>query len=195
MLASDAALAHDEALRLLKISYPKINFATDQDHENARAVESSRRKLDVDFDAVRKYMSSTLSHIISKARASDELEFGDEPTNETIPSWNGVYFVKEKKKYVAKIQQKRTNGGKPCHLGSYMLASDAALAHDEALRLLKISYPKINFATDQDHENARAVESSRRKLDVDFDAVRKYMSSTLSHIISKARASDELEFG
>jgi len=118
----------------------------------------------------------------------------DEPRNEIMSSrhWKGVSFIEEKEKYQEKYQGKIEHGGKACHLGYYMLASDAALAHDEALRLLKISNVRPNFATDQDHKNERAVELSKTvktRFDDDFEAVQQYITSTVSHIVSKVIAS------
>ncbi|KAL7526567.1 hypothetical protein ACHAXR_004615, partial [Thalassiosira sp. AJA248-18] len=100
----------------------------------------------------------------------------------SISALKGVSFNKEKKKYQARIN----HGGKLCHLGYYKLAVDAALAHDSALGLLKTQDDlETNFATEQDHKNARAMELKKTGLNVDFDAVEAYMSVKIDWFVSK----------
>ena len=84
--------------------------------------------------------------------------------------YQGVDFLNDKRtasKYRARIRYE----GKTRYVGCYKLASDAALACDKALEFFKVSNAKPNFATEQDHEKARAAELTRTGLEADLCAV------------------------
>ena len=99
----------------------------------------------------------------------------------SISDLKGSSFIQEKKKYHGKIR----HGGKHYHLGYYKLASDAALACDKALKLLMGPNANTNYATEHDHKKMRAMELRRTGLNVDFEAVRAYMSSKVNGAILK----------
>ena len=74
--------------------------------------------------------------------------------------------------------------------GTYKLASDAALAYDKAMRLLKgQDYANANFANWQEYQNARVTELQRTGLEVDSGKVETYMTSKMNQVASKARES------
>ena len=82
--------------------------------------------------------------------------------------YKGVDLLKDKQsQYRARIRYE----GKTRYVGCYKLASDAALACDKALEFFKVSNAKPNFATEQDHEKARAAELTRTGLEADLCAV------------------------
>jgi len=127
-----------------------------------------------------------------------EVEGGsDESDDETlsVSDLKGRTFVKSMNKYLGRIRFR----GKDYVLGYYELASDAALAHDEALktflgskessRFAKNSKAKFTFATDREHRKTRVTESRKRGLNVDFEAVKEYMSSEMDKMMSKFLAS------
>ena len=70
-MASDAALAYDKAMRLLKgQDYANANFANWQEYQNARVTELQRTGLEVDSGKVETYMTSKMNQVASKARES-----------------------------------------------------------------------------------------------------------------------------
>lgn len=80
--------------------------------------------------------------------------------------------------------------GNNLSLGTFILASDAALAFDKASKLLNKNVPssqvKQNFAHDNDHIEMRKKEMRVRGLDdVDLKDVMSELSSTLNGIMSK----------
>ena len=85
--------------------------------------------------------------------------------------------------------------GKTHNLGSYKLASDAALAYDNAQKLRKCPNLKTNFSKEQQHKNLRALESRRTGLNVDFPSVQAYMASRLDCVATNIRASAEKDSG
>ena len=88
--------------------------------------------------------------------SSEEEEEDDEPSPN---AYAGVSWDKVAKKYKSRIsipQNMRMahKNKRVVYLGSYALAADAALAHDEGARLLKLP-SKANFATIKDYEKAK----------------------------------------
>eukprot|EP00579_Thalassiosira_antarctica_P003270 CAMPEP_0201904980 /NCGR_PEP_ID=MMETSP0902-20130614/56276_1 /ASSEMBLY_ACC=CAM_ASM_000551 /TAXON_ID=420261 /ORGANISM="Thalassiosira antarctica, Strain CCMP982" /LENGTH=1143 /DNA_ID=CAMNT_0048439085 /DNA_START=159 /DNA_END=3590 /DNA_ORIENTATION=+ len=169
-------------------------------------IDGQERHFSLLTDALRAYDASVVQQEGAKTKPSwlnlpAEWEFGEhlsaeegcshESGDETlsISDLKGSSFIQEKKKYQAKIK----HGGKHNHLGYYKIASDAALAHDEALKLLMGPKANTNYATEHDHKNMRAMELRRTGLNVDFEAVRAYMSSKVNGVILKVRASSNGE--
>ena len=76
-------------------------------------------------------------------------------------------------------------------MGNYDLASDAALAYDEAIKCIEGPDADTNFDTDQEYQIFRAKELKVTGLDVDLDKTRAYISTKLDDFITKALASDD----
>ncbi|KAL7554383.1 hypothetical protein ACHAWF_017828 [Thalassiosira exigua] len=100
-------------------------------------------------------------------------------------SFKGIFFVEEKKKYRGEI----TYGGKDCSLGHYKLASDAAKAYDEAMKVL--DFDAVNFATHKEYTKARDVELSQTGFKDDFEKVQARMSSKIDAFQSKVMREEE----
>ncbi|KAL9180597.1 hypothetical protein ACHAXT_011050 [Thalassiosira profunda] len=138
-------------------------------------------------EAMRAYDSSVVRRKVEKTRPCD-LNLPDE-WEWTTPEWNeatlsslvGFAFNEEKSKYRVKM----AHGGKDRNVGHYKLASDAARAYDEALKLLKECSGGANFISEKDHKDARAFEMRSTGLLVDYEKVRGYMLSKIEGIISK----------
>jgi len=80
--------------------------------------------------------------------------------------------------------------GNKLSLGTFTLASDAALAFDEASNLLNKNVPssqvRQNFANEKDHIELRNGEMSERGLDdIDVKEIMTDISTTLNGIMSK----------
>lgn len=76
-------------------------------------------------------------------------------------------------------------------MGAYLLASDAALAYDEAIKCIKGPDADTNFDTDQEYMESRAKESASAGLDTDLNETRAYISAKVDAFISYAFAEDE----
>ena len=107
----------------------------------------------------------------------------------SISDLKGFYF--HDGSYKSQIK----TGGNVHHLGNYKLASDAALAYDNAQKLRKCPNLKTNFSKEQQHKNLRALESRRTGLNVDFASVQAYMASRLDFVATNIRASAEKDSG
>lgn len=98
-------------------------------------------------------------------------------------NYTGVYS--DKGKYKTYICHK-----KQIHIGSFVIAADAALARDKCLHQLgKVFTP--NFASESGHHKARKTESEERGLEVSYHTVLKYISSRISKILSKISLEDK----
>jgi hypothetical protein len=78
-------------------------------------------------------------------------------------AYNGVCKPPRKSRYRTHIDY----DNKRHFMGYYQLESDAALAYDEAAKLLKGPSSKLNFNTKKEHIEAREIEIKRRGLDLD----------------------------
>jgi len=99
-----------------------------------------------------------------------------------ISDLRGCYLNSNKKSYMAKIYYQK----KQRCLGSYALASDAALAYDLALKMTNGSNRRpANFATEQDHRITRASELNTTGLVVDLDDTLALISSKVNLAMNK----------
>ena len=121
-------------------------------------------------------MSSKMDAISSSHRDS-----ADNGGRAILPSNLKGVNRSESGRYYAQLVCK----GVTYNAGTYNLASDAALACDKALKLIKGSNAKPTFTKEQDHKKWRAAELTRTGLKVDLCAVRKYMSVMLDAAIAK----------
>ena len=97
----------------------------------------------------------------------------------------GILLDEDTKEYKAQI----AHGGNLRELGGYKLASDAALAYDQAERLFNGEYARTNFSSDQDHKDSRVEEMRRTGLNVDFDSIKANMAVRLDVIVKEVSAS------
>lgn len=130
----------------------------------------------------------------SETRRSD-LNLPDEWTvssgGVSVSDLKGVYWVGANRRCRSGL----SHGGRMLSLGRYDLASDAALAYDEAARLLKGDGAKLNFAREHDHRRLRAREMNWAGSGAEFESVQAYMSSKVNYAVAKSRepASDDEE--
>lgn len=167
-LKVDAAFARDIGIKQLKIE-ADLNFDTLQAYEDAKRLELEKRGLDSDVAMSSAAITSKVVEHTSKHRPKPNAKGTKTITapRSNIPQANskplrltGVTFVKSTKKYSSRV----TFLGK-CHsIGSWALASDAALAHDKATELLKgVDCGRINFSSRRSYENSRMREMQKLK--------------------------------
>mmetsp|Transcript_14644 Transcript_14644/g.26608 ORF Transcript_14644/g.26608 Transcript_14644/m.26608 type:complete len:991 (-) Transcript_14644:277-3249(-) len=175
-LATDATLAHDKAVRLLKGQRWRVNFAMDKDYKDLRAKESNQIGLDVDLEDALAAIKSKLNAIASKKdvsvyKASEE---------DLFKSLTGFHRRVASGDYQAMIRHQ----GKQHCLGTYKLACDAAMAYDGALKILKGSRG-INFVTTQEHIDMLEKEMRSTGLDVDLEETLAMISGKVKKVASK----------
>lgn len=99
----------------------------------------------------------------------------------------GIEYKQSSGTYRAKVYYRATIH----HLGDYELACDAALAYDEAVRLLKGSKSDpamtLNFKNKKDYLTLRALETKTRGVSVDLKAALAAMSSPIQEVATKIR--------
>jgi hypothetical protein len=94
----------------------------------------------------------------------------------------GVYYNATKKKFTGSTRKGKTK----CHLGSYHLEVDAALAYDTGARALLGLDSDLNFATKADYESARAIELTKKVISLQFAGSIAEVESRIRGYVSKA---------
>lgn len=123
---------------------------------------------------------------------SSDRNDGSDDVHAVPPGLVGVSPDKTTKKFRARLYY---GGNKEVFVGTYELASDAALARDRALRLVKGSNEGANFQSERDHLNARADEMRRTGLGKSFQSIQEFMSSNVDAAVAKALTSADKEDG
>ena len=159
----------------------KLNdSASDMDVEEAKHTPQRSAKKRVDYAEICNKWDGTDFEEDSVEELSDD----DIPSltnlNETKHSYVGVIYRKGPQKYQSFLSHNR----KWVHLGHFILGTDAALAHDEACRLLKLS-EKANFATIEDYKNAKHRELEQTGRGMDKAASSAAIASKVKKIISQ----------
>jgi len=187
-LETDAALAVDEAVRLLSGPDAEMNFATSTDYENAKkheldnsgfgngvamssaaivskvtAIVSKHKARDVGEGAKSMATKEPSSNNSEKAKSTTTKEPSSNHNSEKASSFYsnfiGVSF--NNNKYLARIRFK----SKLHCIGYWRLETDAAMAFDEAAKLLRgADFSKVNFSSRQDYLAARAKELEKIEL-------------------------------
>ena len=124
------------------------------------------------------------------AQAESEDDSGDESVNSAYQNTQATPFINSlvgprlcKTKYESLFPL--GNHGNRLHLGTFVLASDAALAYDLALKLLNVPGSQPNFAHGHHHIDMRTREMRARGLDeVDLEDTLAEISKRLSGIAS-----------
>jgi len=193
-LATDAALAWDQAVRLLKRHNGLINFATGEEYKKLRAKELIENGLDVDLEITLAKIESSVTAIASKQNISID------KTVEYTAYSKGIRSKRQKKRYQDSLVGTRKRGtkyqseighrSKSYFLGTYKLQSDAALAHDVAARAMKGPQwgGKFNFATAQAHRTSRATELKMTGLNVNLKETLTAISAKVKEIASSIEA-------
>lgn len=192
-LQSDAALAYDSAIRArgLKKHYEKINFGTKEDYLQAREKEMKEQSVEVDLGETLVHLTSYVSKVPVVAKKSDmlsnlfynyhgsekELVLKKNKSEKASSIYNGVSLSRGV--FTARFW---TVGFTHFRLGKYCLETDAALAHDSAIRVraFEDKYEKLNFTTEKSYLEARKKEMEAKGINVD-------LSETLSYITGKLR--------
>lgn len=122
------------------------------------------------------------------------LEICSRPSMETehfqdkLSSLKGANYHKSKDKYESRISYQ---GRSSLYIGTFKLASDAALAHDLALKILGGSSLDVNFFTDQEYQSLRALELRMAGLDVNsVDTMAGISTKVNKFISSKIKAAN-----
>jgi hypothetical protein len=97
-----------------------------------------------------------------------------------------VSFDKRTGKYEAYVQVEKKRS-----LGRYLLAADAALAHDQCARCLGIS-SAMNFPSLIEYSNVRKKESKERNINVPRSEIQSYLRSKVNNVVSAVATSNEL---
>lgn len=180
-LKSDAGFAYDEAVRQLGLDRD-TNYASQQDYDESKRKEIRQNDYNENDGLSAVEIKDKVSGFVSKLQGDSASKNESEPKNETSPQpvpkpekrnrplennapeakrtktsrYFGVSFVKGDQKYFATLRHSKI----VYKLGSYKLETDAALAHDEAARLLKFD-AELNFGNSaKQYLRARAKESA-----------------------------------
>jgi hypothetical protein len=105
-----------------------------------------------------------------------------QPTQKSS-AYNGVCKPPRKSRYRTQIDY----DNKRHFMGYYQLESDAALAYDEAAKLLKGPSSKLNFNTKKEHIEARGIEIKQRGLDLDDAETYSPVCPRIKHYVEKIR--------
>ena len=128
--------------------------------------------LDVNLEDALLSIESAVSELASKEGRTPE---------EGRPSLKGAIHNKKIGKYESKVSYQ----GVVRFIGTFQLASDAALAYDTAARILHGPDHEINFATANDHLAARAIELDSTGLDVDLEDAKAQISVKVKQVVDK----------
>ena len=177
-LKCDAGFAYDEAVRQLGLDRD-TNFSSQQEYEESKKKETRHDENDGLSAAeikvkVTRFVSRLQGSSASKNEASPQSGSMSEKRNRPLENaesdspeppdakrtkssrYLGVTFATGDQKYLATFYHSEI----AYKLGSYKLETDAALAHDEAARLLKFD-AELNFGNSaKQYLRARAKESS-----------------------------------
>ena len=139
--------------------------------------------------------SSHSRHHTSRSRSSDHSSAGATPKkldeDAIFKSLKGFYRTVNGNYHV-----RIYHNGKQHNILSCKLQSDAALAYDEAARVLKgPKWSIINFAHKQAHRTLRAIELKKTGLNVDFDETLAKMSLKVKDSLSKIGKATDLVVG
>ena len=174
-LESDAALAWDEAAKILRGPNAKTNYASLNDYEKAKKSELAKTGLSnedaMSSSAIKTKAAEMVRITWSTARTTmSQPEDKEECVGEKevivkkkTSDYVGVCWVKDRKKWHAQIRHE----GKQQSLGKFSLQVDAALAYDQAVKLLRGPSTETNFATLKDYEKAKKSEMKATSLSND----------------------------
>lgn len=127
-----------------------------------------------------------LGHRLDQTRTNQEfINDTEDYSKDYSLDYFGVSFHRQTKMYEAYIYYQKGSGGigTKRSVGSYMLASDAALARDICSLELGISSPS-NFPQETDYNEARTKELEERGVEVAKMEVDKYLTSKVQKVIS-----------
>jgi len=162
-LQADAAFAFDEAVKQLRGSTAKTNFSSLKDYEKAKKQEFKETGLGDVAAMSSASIISKISDIVSKHRPNTTTKPSGNQTSLTHlqskhSNYIGVTYNNSTKTFESEIK----HGRRKHHLGNWHLQSDAALAYDEACKLLNgEDCSNVNFASDQSYLDARSNEISK----------------------------------
>jgi len=169
-LQTDAALAFDEAVKQLRGLDAETNFSSLEAYENAKKQELKETGLGSDAaKSSAAIISKVLEALPLKCRASSSKKVTSAKTqsngNKTFPAhqqskhsdYIGVTYNNSTLTFESEIK----HGRRKHHIGHWHLQSDAALAYDEACKLLNgEDCSNVNFESDQSYLDARSNEIS-----------------------------------
>lgn len=201
--AADAALAADKGAILGTSG--KLNFSTRQQYRDAikKETEAENENDSVDVEESYNAVLEKVEVYLSKIYAADVKKDSDEEMSTGFDSsasnqdadienqtYAGVAYHKKSKKYKAQIyilksvKKDLPSKKRLFYLGMYALQTDAALAHDEAARLLKLPV-KSNFVTLRDYEQAKLRELGQTGVGGDAAMSSEAIESKVTKVLSK----------
>ncbi|KAL3783792.1 hypothetical protein HJC23_000381 [Cyclotella cryptica] len=187
-LETNAAFAYDQAVKALlrenlltkKGKKSRTNFESLDEYEKARATELEVSGVDAHVDdhssEVTVKAQRFIDALIGKIKAAggtetscsegitangskgnlNETHQHEIRTNTMASKFMGVTFKNREQKYEVTISHNTKK--KKIYLGQYRLESDAALAYDEAVKILKGNGEKTNFKSKDEYEQSRSKE-------------------------------------
>jgi len=168
-LQADAAFAFDETVKQLRGSTAKTNFFSLEDYELAKKQELRKTGLGSDVSMSSSAITSdVLKALPSKYRGNKKVS-----STKKRPSGNRTSSAHQQSKhsdYIGVTYNNSTqafeseikHGRRKHHVGHWNLQSDAALAYDEACKLMNgEDCSDVNFASDQSYLDARSNEISK----------------------------------
>lgn len=203
-LAADAAFAYD-AMSLAMKGEGALNFTSLQSWEIAREDEIELRGLALE---VAETVNAIIKRIIevggiitgendiskkkkpakrreSKDRQSvvSKKDMGGDQSGEYV----GIYFDQSRGLGTGRYQSQIYNCNKKYHLGTYILACDAARAYDEGARAVKGDDWKFNFSSVKSHEDVRMEEIVSRGLSIDDVPTMKQLRAHIKEYVDRAK--------
>ena len=166
-LQADAAFAFDEAVKQLRGSTAKTNFSSLEDYEKAKKQELIETGLGSDAAKSSASIISKISDIVSRNRpnttitaqsSANQTSLAHQQDSSKHSNYIGVTYNNSTQSFESEIK----HGRRKHHVGHWNLQSDAALAYDEACKLLNgEDCNNVNFASDQSYLDARSNEISK----------------------------------
>jgi len=190
---TDAAMAFDEAAKIMRGAAAEINFATLKGYEKAKKHELEKTGFGSDASMSYTSIKAKVAEVVWKTCPTATVDAGSSKRESVKQQKNiapkkkasiytGVYYHKPTKKWISQIYDS-TN----IHLGRYKVQADAALAFDEAVKQLKGPTAETNFSSLEDYEKAKKQELRETGLGSDAALSSASIISKISDIVSKHR--------
>ena len=155
---------------------PVIHPGKDQQKVSCHVVHSKERDLD---ESKSKAVLHSDDKLKSNSSLKSHLHYVKNNKKSSTHNYNGVSFDKSHGNYKACVQVEK----KHSYLGRYVLAADAAHAHDECVRQLGLS-TSINFSSLTEYNSARKEESKERNVNVPSSEIQSYLTSKVNNVVS-----------
>ena len=194
-LETDAALVYDEIVKVIRGVTSDKNFATLEDYEKAKKLELAKIGVSSDLamsSAARmansnflNFLKAKVAEVVRKTWPTTSIQSVDAEEENVKKGkssiYTGVSYRKDRKKWTSKIR----HGGKQPLFGNYSLETDAALACDEGVKLLRGPNADSNFANLEEYEKAKKLELAKTDLGSDASMSYTAIKAKVTEVVRK----------